>query len=152
MTKYLKMLLVQMNISNTNEHFIRILYTCIKFKMDDLSPFLFAQIDKIFLKKFAQMNISNINDYLFLILYTCSYYNPPMNSVKFCQDHIQNGLLIAIFEVSNWQNIWKFCPYGWISTPKNICLRYFTHAFTTILPWILITYNKVFTRWGIPLH
>ena len=54
---------VQMDISNCNEYVFPILYTCIyynlpmsplqflfwiKFKMADLSPFLFAQIDKIF--------------------------------------------------------------------------------------------------------
>ena len=37
----------------------------------------------------------NTNEYFFPILYTCIYYNSPMNPVKFCQDQIQNGRLIA---------------------------------------------------------
>ena len=61
-TKYLKMLSVRINISNTNKKnfgyfthaFITILpwilwsFVRINFKMADLLPFLFAQIDKIF--------------------------------------------------------------------------------------------------------
>ena len=74
----------------------------------------------------------------FPILYTCIYCNPPMNAVRFCQDQIQNGRFIAIFVCSNWQNILKCCPSGWISpTPINISSWYSTHALTTILPWIL---------------
>ena len=154
----------------------------IKFKMADLLPFLFAQIDKIFenvvrpdeylqhqwiffsdvlhmhllqpshescevssgsnlkwptychfcflkLTKYlkmlsVRMNISNTNEYFFPIFYTCIYYNPLMNPVKCRPDQIQNGQLIAIFVCSNWQNIWKCCPSGWISpTPMNICFR-----------------------------
>ena len=57
--------------------------------MADLSPFLFAQIDKNFENfvrpdKFRQHQLI-----FFLILYTCINYNPPMNPVKFCQDQIQ---------------------------------------------------------------
>ena len=63
LTKYLKILSVQMNIANANEYFFFRYYThalttilkwilwsfvWIKFKMADLSPFLLAQIDKIF--------------------------------------------------------------------------------------------------------
>ena len=57
LTKYLKILSVRMNISNTNEYWFPILYICIyynppsnpvKFKMVDFSSFLFAQIYKIF--------------------------------------------------------------------------------------------------------
>ena len=67
-----------------------------------------------------------------------------MNPVKFCQDQIQNGWLIAIFVCSNWQNIWKFCPSWWKSpTPMNICFRYLTHALTTIVPWILLNYVRI---------
>ena len=59
----------------------------IKFKMDDLLPFLFAQIDKIFE---------------------------------------------------------KCCLFGWISpTPINIVYWYFTHAFTTILPYILWSFVRI---------
>ena len=74
LTKYLKILSVKMNISNSNEHFFPILYTCIyynppmnpvklspdqiqnrsfvriKLKMADLLPYLSAQIDKMFNK------------------------------------------------------------------------------------------------------
>ena len=61
-----------------------------------------------------------------------------MNPVKFRQDQIKNGGLLAIFVCSNWQNIWKCCPSGYISsTLMNISSWYFTHALTTILPWIL---------------
>ena len=45
----------------------------------------------------------NTNEHFFLILYTCIYYNPPMNPVKFRQDQIQNGWLIAILVCWNWQ-------------------------------------------------
>ena len=72
-----------------------------KFKMVDLLPFLFAQIAKIFEILSIRMNISFTNAYLFLILYTCINYIPPMNPVKFCQDQIQNGRLLAIFVCSN---------------------------------------------------
>ena len=48
------------------------------------------------------LNISNTNEYFFPLLYTCIYYNHP---VKFRQEQIQNGRLIAIFVCSNWQNI-----------------------------------------------
>ena len=81
----------------------------------------------------------------FLILYRCIYYNPLKKPVKFRQDKIQNSRLIAIFVGRNWQNISKFCPSGWISpTQMNICFRYFTHAFTTIILWILIANNRLF--------
>ena len=68
LTKYLKILSVRMNISNTNKHFFLILYTCInyypsmnpvKFRVDqihimaDSLLFLFAQIDKI-IEKFGR--------------------------------------------------------------------------------------------------
>ena len=73
--------------------------------------------------------------FFFPILYTCIYYNPLMNPVKFRQDQIQNGRLINIFVCSNWQNIWKFCPSGWISqTPINISSWYSPYTLTTILP------------------
>ena len=91
--------------------------------------------------KSVRINIYNTNDYCFPIVYTYINHNPPMNPLKFCQDQIKNGWLIAIIVCANWQNIWKFCPFGWISTtPINLCFRYFTHAFTTILPWILCIY------------
>ena len=62
------MLSVRMNISNTNEHLFPIINTCIyynplmnpvtfvliKFRMADLSLFLFTQIDKIFEKVVRQ--------------------------------------------------------------------------------------------------
>ena len=49
-----------------------------------------------------------------------------------------------IFENSNWQNIWKFCPSGWIpQTPMNIGFQYFIHALTTILPWILWSFVRI---------
>ena len=87
------------------------------------------------------MHISNTNEYFFPILYTCIKYNPLMNPVKFRQDQIQNGRLIAILFAQIdiiFENIWKFCPSGWISpTPMNICFQHFTHAWTTSLPWIL---------------
>ena len=60
----------------------------IKFQMVDLSSFLFAPILSV------RMNISNTNEYWFSIIYTCIYF---------------------------------------------------------ILPWILRTYNRVFTRWGLSL-
>ena len=48
------------------------------------------------------------------------------------------------FVCSNWQNIWKFCPSGWISqTPMNIVLRYSTHALTIIFPWILWSFIMI---------
>ena len=38
----------------------------------------------------------------------------------------------------------KICPSGWISpTPMNICFWYLTHAFTTIVPWILLNYVRI---------
>ena len=61
------------------------------------------------------------NEHFFPILCTCINYNPPMYPVKLRPDQIQNGRLITIFVCSNWQNIWKLCPSGWISpTPMNI--------------------------------
>ena len=67
------------------------------------------------------INISNTNKYFYPILYTCINKNLPMNPVRFPQDHIQNGWLIAIYVCSYWQNIWKLCPSGWISpTAMNI--------------------------------
>ena len=69
---YVRDLSVRMNISNTNEYFFRyfthafitilpwILWSVvrIKFKMADLLPFLFAQIDKIF------ENVVRLDEYL----------------------------------------------------------------------------------------
>ena len=87
------------------------------------------------------MNISNTNECLFSIN-TCIFYNPLMNHVKFCQDQIQNVRLIAIFAWSNHQNIWKFCPSGWISpTSKNIFFWYFTHVLILILPNIPVKFR-----------
>ena len=68
----------------------------IKLKMAHLLPFLFAQIDNYLKMLSVQMNISNTNEYFFQILYTCIYFNPPMNYVKYHQDHIKNGRLITI--------------------------------------------------------
>ena len=110
-----------------------------KFKMADSSPFLFAQIDKIF-ENFVGMNISNTNEHFFQILYTCINYYPPMNPVKFRLDQIHNGRLIAIFVCSNWQNQSIF-----VSDNLHMHLL-------IILPWILKTDNRVFTQWGIPLR
>ena len=126
----------------------------IKFKIVDLMPFLFDKIEKNIWKISPFGRISpNTNEHCFPILYTCINYNPPMNPVKFCLDQIQNGWLNTIFVCSNCQNIWKFCPSGWISpTTMNICFRYFTHALTTMLIGILITTNKVFYPVGIPLR
>ena len=91
-----------------------------------------------------RMDISNTNKYFFPILYTCIYYNPPMNPVKCRQDEIKNGRLIVNFVCSNWQNIWIFVQSGWISpTPMNICFRYFTKAFITILLWILWSFIRI---------
>ena len=90
------------------------------------------------------MNISNTNKHFFPNLYTCINYTFPMNPVKFPQDQIQIGRLIAIFVCSNWQNIWKWCPSGWISqTPMNISSRFFTHKLTTIHPWILWSFVRI---------
>ena len=157
LTKYLKMLSVQINISNTNEHFFRILYTCINYhppmkKWPTYCHFCLLKLTNYLKMLSVQMNISNTNEYFFPILYTCIYYNPPMNPVKCRQDQIQNGRLIAICVCLNWQNIWKCCPLGWISPNTNEYL--FLIIYTCIYynpPWILITYNRVFTRWGIPL-
>ena len=110
LTNYLKMLSVQMNIPNTNEHF---------------SP----------------------------ILNTCIYYNPSMNPVKFRQDQIQNGRLIAIYVCLNWQKKLKMLSVGMNISNTNEYL--FLIIYTCINynpPWILITYNIIFTRCGIPLR
>ena len=53
-------------------------------------------------------------------------------------------IYIIIFVCSNWQNIWKFCPSGWISSrPMNIGFRYFTYALTTIPTWILWSFVRI---------
>ena len=58
---------------------------------------LFAQIDKYLKILCVRMHISNTNEYFFLILCKSINYYPLMNPVKFRQDKIQNGRLIAIF-------------------------------------------------------
>ena len=103
-----------------------------------------THIHLCFRPSFRLSNISNTNEYFFPILYTCIYYNPPMNSVKFRHDQIHNGRPIIIFVCSNWQNIWKCYPSGWISpTPMYIYSRYSTHALTTILLWILLSFVRI---------
>ena len=105
---------------------------------------MFAQIDKILKMLSVRINISNTNEHFFPILYTYNNYNPPMNPVKFRPDYIHNGQLLAIFVCSDWQNIWKFCQSRLIlPTPMNIFFRYYTHALTTILPWILWSFIRI---------
>ena len=92
----------------------------IQFKMADLLPFLFAQIDKLF------ENVVCPDEYLqhqwnfFPILYTCIYYNPPMNPLKCCQD----------------QN------YKW-PTYRYLCLLKLTIFLSTIIPWILWSFVMI---------
>ena len=105
-TKYLKILSVRMDISNTNEYLFSILYTCIynhtlvnsvKFCPDQIQNgrlnrhFCLLKLTKYLKILSVWMDISNTNEYLFSILYTCIYYYTLMNSVKFCPDQIQNG-------------------------------------------------------------
>ena len=66
-------------------------FILIKLKMANLSPFLFAQIDKMFENFVLRMNISNTNEHFTPILYTCINYTPPMYPVKYSPDQIQNG-------------------------------------------------------------
>ena len=108
LTKYLKMS-IRMNISNTNEHFLPILYTCINYnppmnpvqfrleQIDDLLPFLLSQIDKIFENLSVRMNISQTNAYLFPIIYTCIYYNPFMNPYSLQQSFylVEDTIVLA---------------------------------------------------------
>ena len=111
--KIFENLSVQMNISNTNEHFFPILYTCINFsqssnescevssrsnsKWPTYRHFCLLKLIKYLKILSVRINISNANEYLFPILYTCINYNHPMNPVKFGQDQIQNGWQITIF-------------------------------------------------------
>ena len=55
---------------------------------------------------------------------------------------------------SSWQNILKFCPFGWIApTPIKFFFRNFTHAFTIILQWILWSFVRIkLTKWPTYLH
>ena len=150
LTKYLKIWPSDKYLSNTNEHFFPILYTCInyhppmnpmKFCPDEIQNgqliaiFVLLKLTK-YLKNFVCPDKYRQHQWIFFfpIVYTCINYNPPMNPVKFFPDEIQNGRLITMFVCSNWQNIWKFCPSGWISPiPINIGFRYFKYALTTIL-------------------
>ena len=61
-----------------------------------------------------------------------------MNPVKYRQDQIQNGWLIAILfaQIDKiFENVVR--PDEYLPTPMNIVFQYFTHALTTILLWIL---------------
>ena len=65
----------------------------IKFKIADLSPFLLAQIDKIFENFFhPDEYLPNTNEYFFPIIYTCIYYNPPMNPYNLQQSFYPVGV------------------------------------------------------------
>ena len=66
--------------------------------MADSSPFLFAQIDKIF-ENVVRMNICNTNEYLFPILNTGINYNPPMNPYNLQQNFYPVGdtIVLAIY-------------------------------------------------------
>ena len=116
LTKYLKILSVRMDISNTNEnfffdtihmHLLPYPYEFCKLLSGSNSKWLtYCHFCLLKLTKYlkilsARMDISNTNEYFFSILYTCIYYHTLMNSVNFCPDQIQNGQLIAIFVCSN---------------------------------------------------
>ena len=132
---------VRMNISNTNDFFyatlnMHLLQSIHKscevlwgsnLKWPTYCYFCLLKLTKYLKSLSVQMNISNTNEHFFPILYTCINYNPPMNPVNFRQDQM-------------------------LTKNQNICFRYFTHAFTTVLPWTLITYNQYFTWWEIPLR
>ena len=108
----------------------------IKLKMADLSPFLFAQIDKIFLK-FVHPDeyLPNTNDYFFPILYTCIYYIFArimwrFFRIKFKMADLSLFLFAQIDKIfENFVRLDKYFP-----TPINIGFCYFTHALTTIFP------------------
>ena len=95
--------------------------------MANLSPFLFAQIDKIYLKMLSvKMNISNTNEH---------------SSHETCE--VLSG------SNSKWSTYRHFCLLKLtkymkmlsvqmnISNTNKYFFRYFTYAFFTILPWIL---------------
>ena len=84
--KYLKILCVRMNISNTNEHFFPLLYQCINYKPPihescEVLPgsnskwqthrhFCLLKLTKYLKILSVRMNISNTNEHFFPILYT----------------------------------------------------------------------------------
>ena len=67
-----------------------------KFKMFNLSSFLFAQIDKIFENFVRPDEYSNTNEYLCPMIYTCINYNPPMNPDNLQQSFYPVGDTIAL--------------------------------------------------------
>ena len=141
-----------MHISNTNEYFFPILYTCINFnppmnpvkccpdqiQNGRLIAILFAQIDIIF-ENFVRPDAYLQHQWIFVS--NTLHMHGPQSSHESCE--VTSGSnskwpTYCHFVCSNWQNIWKFCPSGCISpTPMNICFQHFTHAWTPILPWIL---------------
>ena len=105
LTKYLKILSILMNISNTNEYIFAILYTCIdynlsmnpvKFRHDQIKNdfyFCLLQFTKYLKNLSVRINISNTNEYFFAILNTFfSYYNLQQNILPgggyHCVSHI----------------------------------------------------------------
>ena len=54
----------------------------------------------------------NTNEHFFPKFYTCINFNPPMNPVKFRQDQIQNGQLIAILFAQIDKIFENFVPSG----------------------------------------
>ena len=120
----------------------------IKFKMVDLSLFLFAQIDKIFKKcclsgwiSPTSMNISfrfstqALTTILLWILWS-------FVRIKFKMADLSSFLLSQIDKIFEK----KFRPDEYLQYQWIFVFDKFTHALTTILPWILITYNKIFSR------
>ena len=68
----------------------------------------------------------------FCDIYTCIHDNPPMNHVKI------DGRLIVIVVCSNWQKFKNFDLLDeYLKQQWIFLMRYFTHAYSTIFPWIM---------------